>query len=196
MTASRIRSVLRRRWAVLTTAGVAVVLVAAGTTTAVAASSTPSASPTPSASTLIASSTPNASARCPAPAVGRLLRALPNSLKTDLTKLRNDPKSAKAADRAEIKKKALAGAYGGRIGRVARIVDGHPGTLASTIPASLKADLKTLRGDAKGSPARRAEVATIWSKAVAGSYGPALQTAAEQVRAARAAHCSAPSPAK
>lgn len=193
MTASRIRSALRRRRAAVTTAGVAAVLVAgvaavlvaAGTTTAVAAGSTPSAS-----------STPSAVAACAAPGVGRLLQALPNSLKTDLATLRKDPKSAKAADRAEIKKKALAGAYGGQVGRVAHIVDGHPGALASAIPAPLRADLKTLRGDAKGSAARTAEVATIWSKAVAGSYGAALQTAAEQVRATRAAHCSAASPAK
>lgn len=180
MPASRLRSVLRRRWAVIATAGVAVVLVAAGTTTAFAAGSTPGASATPSAS-----------ATCAAPNVGRLLQALPNSLKADLAKLRKDPKSAKAADRAAIKKKALAGGYGVQIGRVAGIVDGHPGTLASAIPAALKADLKTLRGEAKGSAARTAEVASIWSKAVAGTYGTTFETAAKQAQAKRAAHCAA-----
>lgn len=180
MPASRIRSALRRRWAVLTTAGVAVALVAAGTTTAFAAGTAPAASATASAS-----------AGCAAPGVGRLLQALPNSLKADLTKLRKDPKSEKAADRADIKKKALAGTYGGQIGRVAHIVSGDTGKLATAIPAALKADLKTLRADAKGSDARKAEVATIWSKAVAGSYGATFESTAKQVQAKRAAHCSA-----
>jgi hypothetical protein len=167
---------LKRR-TVLITAGATAVLVAGGTTAAFAAGSTP----TPTAST---------SASC-APGVGPLLRALPRSLGTDLQHLAKDTKAGKAADRAAIRKKALAGGYGVRVERVARIVAGDGGKLTAALPASLKADLKTLRADAKGSDARKQEAAAIWSKALSGGYGTTIESLAKDAKTRVDQRCAA-----
>lgn len=178
----RLRRALRRRATVLAATGAAVVLVGVGTTAAVAATPTPSSSS-------------SASAPC-APRVGGLVRALHGSgtLRGDLTHLAKDGKAHEAADRAAIKRKALAGGYGREVGRVARIVAGSAapkGPLATQLPASLRADLKTLRSEARGSDARRAEAATIWNKAVGGSYGATVQTKAKVAKARADKRCAA-----
>lgn len=177
---STVRAALRRRWVALLAGGAAVALAGGGATAAVAAT----AGPAPSAS---------ASVPCQ-PGVRALLRALPQSLKADLRHLRADAKGDRAADRAEIKKKALAGAYGGEIQRVAAIAAGSHGGLAAALPPALKADLKTLRSDAKGSAARKAEAATIWRKAIAGDYGATFESAAKRAEARVQQRCAAKGP--
>jgi hypothetical protein len=161
---------LPRRTVLITAGATAAVLVAGGTTAAFAAGTTPTATATASSSTCT-------------PGVGPLLRDASRSLGTDLQHLGKDAKAGKAADRAAIKKKALDGGYGVRIERVARIVAGETGRLPSALPASLKADLKTLRADAKGSDARKSEAATIWKKALAGSYGSTVESLAKDAKA-------------
>jgi len=173
-----VRGALRRRWVLLASAGALVAAVGGGTTAAMATTSAPAPAPTAT------------SASCQ-PHVGALLRALPRSLKTDLRHLRTDAKADRPADRAEIKKKALAGAYGHEIQRVAAIAAGSHGRLAAALPPALKADLKTLRHDARGSAARKAEAATIWKKAAAGDYGTALQAAAKDAQARAQHRCAA-----
>lgn len=168
------------RTLLLTAGATAAVLVAGGTTAAFAAGSTPT-------------STTASTATC-APGLRPLLRAASRSLSADLRHLAGDTTAGKAADRAEIRKKALAGDYGVRIERVARIVAGETGALPSRIPASLKADLRTLRADPKGSDARRAEAATIWSKALAGGYGPTIESLAKDAKVRVDQRCAAGTP--
>jgi len=170
---------IKRRTVLITAGATAAVLVAGGTTAAFAAGTTPTAAATTSAS-----------ASCPT-GVLPLLRAIPRSLGTDLKHLEQDSASGKAADRAEIKKKALAGDYGVRIERVARIVAGDSGKLTAALPASLKADLKTLRADAKGSDARKQEAAQIWSKALNGTYGTQIESLAKDAKARVDQRCAA-----
>jgi hypothetical protein len=172
---------LTRRTVLLTAGATATVLVAGGTTAAFAAGSIPTV-PTASSTSTTATCTPG---------LRPLLRAAPRSLATDLQHLATDAKTAKAADRAAIKKKALAGDYGLRIERVARIVAGDAGKLPAALPASLKADLKTLRADAKGSDARKAEAADIWQKALAGSYGSTIESLAKDAKARVDQRCAA-----
>jgi hypothetical protein len=170
---------LKRRTMLVTAGATAAVLVAGGTTAAFAAGAGPSAAATTSV--------------C-APGVGPLLGAASRSLAADLQHLGKDSKEHRAADRADIRKKALAGGYGVRIERVARIVAGETGKLPSTLPASLKADLKTLRSDAKGSDARAAEAAAIWKKALAGSYGSTIESLAKDAKARVDQRCAARTP--
>jgi hypothetical protein len=173
----RVGRTLRRRWAPIAAGGVAVVLVGAGTSVAFAAQPT-------------TASTTTTTHVC-APGVGKLLAALPDSLKADLKTLHDDTSAQKVAERAEIKKKALAGDYGAGIEQAAKIVAGDKGKLVSAIPAAMKADLTTLRGDAKGSAARTAEAATIWKKALAGSYGTTVESLAKDAHSKIEQHCSA-----
>ncbi len=174
----RILPRIRRRWALVAAGTAAVLLVGAGATAAFAAGTTPTASTTASSSTC-------------APGVARLLRELPAGLTTDLQHLRKDTAANKPADRAAIKKKALAGGYGTRIERVARIAAGDRAKFAAALPASLKADLKTLRKDPAGSDARKQEAATIWNKALGGTYGSNIESLAKTAQTKVKAHCAA-----
>jgi hypothetical protein len=171
------RSALRHPRLALVAGGAAVLLAGGGATAAVASTSAGSTPASPTAS-------------C-APGVGRLLHALPASLNADLKHLRKDSAANKAADRAEIKKKALAGDYGVRYERVARIASGVKGGAASALPAELKADLKTLRGETKGSSARADQAAEIWKKAAAGDYGTRIEGLAKSARSAAEQRCAA-----
>ncbi|MGN6741808.1 MAG: hypothetical protein ACTHJL_00730 [Amnibacterium sp.] len=171
---------MARKRTVLLTAGATAVRLAAGGTTAAFAAGT-----TPTTTAATASATP-----C-TPGLAPLLRALPHSLATDLRHLAKDAPSGKAADRAEIKRKALAGAYGIRVERVARIVAGDTGTLTAALPPALKADLKTLRADPKGSDARKQEAAQIWTKALSGGYGTTIESLAKDAKARVDQRCAA-----
>ena len=176
---------LTRRSVLITAGATAAVLVAGGTTAAFAAGSTPTSTASASAAA--------APAAC-APGVAPLLHAIPRSLRTDLQHLAKDSASAKAADRAAIKAKALAGGYGIRVERVARIVAGNDGKLTAALPASLKADLKTLRADPKGSDARKREAAAIWSKALSGGYGSSIESLAKDAKTRVDQRCAARTP--
>ncbi len=124
-----------------------------------------------------------ASARCCAPPRARCAPTCSTSPRTR--------RPHKAADRAAIKAKALAGGYGIRVERVARIVAGDGGKLTAALPASLKADLKTLRADAKGSAARKQEAAAIWSKALSGGYGSSIESLAKDAKTRVDQRCAA-----
>ncbi|HEY8319166.1 MAG TPA: hypothetical protein VIG76_10070 [Amnibacterium sp.] len=176
---------LKRRSVLITAGATAAVLAAGGTTAAFAAGSTPT-----TASSTASASGAAAPAAC-APGVGALLHAIPRSLRTDLQHLAKDSASAKAADRATIKAKALEGGYGIRVERVARIVAGDDGKLTAALPASLKADLKTLRADPKGSDARKQEAAAIWSKALSGGYGSSIESLAKDAKTRVDQRCAA-----
>jgi hypothetical protein len=172
---------------VLAVSGALVAAIGGGTA---AMAATPTSAPAPSTAT--AAATPTATCE---PRVGALLRALPRSLKADLKHLRADAKAARPADRSEIRSKALAGAYGSEIQHVAGIAAGSHGRLAAALPPSLKADLKTLRSEAPGSDARKAESATIVAKAAAGDYGPRFTAAAKSAQARAQQRCAAKAPA-
>lgn len=161
-------------------AGTAAVVLAGGGATAAFAATSATATPT----------TASTATPC-APGVGALLRAAPRSLRTDLQHLNKDSAANKAADRAAIRQKALTGGYGLRVERVARIVAGKDGDLPAALPAALKADLKTLRSDAKGSDARKEQAARIWSKALAGGYGSTVESLAKEAKARTDARCAA-----
>lgn len=175
-----IRAAIRRRWVVLAVSGALVAVVGGGTAAMAATSTSPSRFNT---------ATATATRTCE-PHVRALLRALPRSLRRDLKHLRADAKTARPADRAAIKKKALAGAYGSEIQHVAGIAAGSRGKLAAALPPALKADLKTLRTEPRGSDARRAEAATIWKKAAAG-YGATFRAAAKSAEARAQHRCAA-----
>jgi hypothetical protein len=175
---SSLRAAVRRHRVVLA-AGAAVLLAGGGTTAAFAASSTPA---TPTAAVTASPCTPG---------IGALLRAAPRSLRTDLQHLRKDSADHRAADRAAIRAKALAGGYGAELGRLSRIVAGKDGASAAALPAALKADLKNLRDDPKGSDTRKQQVATIWSKALAGSYGANIESLAKDAKSRADTRCAA-----
>jgi hypothetical protein len=186
ISASSVRAALRRRWVVLCTAGALVAAVAGGTTAAMASTPAPPAA----ATAAVVTEAPSC-----APHVGALLRALPRALKTDLKHLRTDAKADRRTDRAEIKRKALAGAYGAEIKRLATIAAGSHGRLGAALPPALKADLKTLRHEARGSDARKAEAATIWKKALAGDYGATFEAAAKAAQTRAQERCAGKAPA-
>jgi hypothetical protein len=167
----------RRRAVVLGAAALTIVAVGAGTTAAFAATS-----PSPSASS-------SASTASQYPHLRALERQLvPAALKADLATLHKDPKSQKAAERAAIEKKAKAGDYGTALKGAHLFARRGHRHLAALLPAALKADLKTLRHDAKHSAARTSEFDSIWSKALSGGYGSSVETAAKAAVAARTAH--------
>ena len=173
-----------RRKAVLIASGAAVLLaVGGGTTAAIAATSdgTPSASATPAA--------------CGVHLRAELRGATPSQLKADLKRLRSEPKgAARAAERKAIREKALAGAYGARAGEVARVVGGGKAAkqaLAAELPASLRADLKTLRSTTPKSAEQKAEAERIERKALAGDYGTTIEQHVKTVQARVQARCAA-----
>lgn len=170
-----------RSRAVSIAAGTAVLLAVGGGATAASAASGDGA-PSPSA-------TP---AACRVHLRAELLGAAPHALKADLKTLRGEPKGAeRAAERKAIREKALSGAYGARSTRLARIVAGKDAKASrATLPAALKADLKTLRGTAKGA-ARQAAAGKIEQKALAGDYGTAIASNVKTVHARFQERCAA-----
>lgn len=176
---SSLRAAVARHRVALAAGTAAVLLAGGGATAAFAASSSPIA---PTAGVTASACTPG---------IGALLRAAPRSLRTDLRHLRRDSAGDRAADRAAIRAKALAGGYGAELERLSRIVAGKDGATAAGLPAALKADLKTLRHDAKGSDARKEQVAQIWSKALAGSYGTTIESLAKDAKARADTRCAA-----
>ena len=173
-----------RRKAVLVASGAAVLLaVGGGTTAALAATgdSTPSPSSTPAA--------------CGVHLRAELRGATPSQLKTDLKKLRGEPKgAARTAERKAIREKALAGGYGARAAEIARVVGGGKAAKearAAQLPAALRADLKTLHGLKAKSDERRTEAKEIEQKALAGDYGTTIQHDVKTVQARFQAKCEA-----
>ena len=179
-----LRTSTRRRAVLLASGTVVLLAIGGGTTAAFAASSdgsTPTATPT--------------SGTCAVHLRAELLGAVPQQLKTDLKTLRSEPKGAqRAAERKAIATKALAGGYGDQVERVAHVVAGRKGTVKSvlaSLPAPLKADLKTLRATTPKSTARKAEAVKIEQKALARGYGTTVQQRAKTVQAKFQELCSA-----
>jgi len=166
-----------RRKALLLASGTAVVLaVGGGTTAALAATgdSTPTASGTPAA--------------CGVHLRAELRGATPAQLKADLKTLHGEKKGAdRAAERKAIRAKALAGGYGARAERLARVVGGGK----AAFPEALRADLKTLRATEAKSAERKAEAQKIEQKALSGGYGTTIQKNAQTVHARLQAKCAA-----
>ena len=175
-----------RRRAVLLAAGAATLLAIGGGTTAAFAAST-AGTPASSATT----------AGCAVHLRAELLGVVPHQLQADLRTLRTEPKAQRAAERKAIKAKALAGAYGEQVARVAGIVADGAATGATAksvravLPAAAKADLKALRATAPKSAARTAQVAKVEQKALSGAYGTAVQQRAMTVHAEFQQRCAA-----
>jgi hypothetical protein len=169
-----------RRRAVSIAAAAVLLAVGGGATAAFAAAGdgTPSPATSPAA--------------CRVHLQAELLGAAPQELKVDLKKLRSEPKGAqRTAERTAIREKALSGAYGSGNERLAHIVAGSTAkSVRATLPAALKADLKTLRGQAKGT-ARQTEAKKIEQKALAGDYGTTIRSNATTVQARFQARCTA-----
>ena len=97
---------------------------------------------------------------------------------------------------------------GGATAAVAATADGTPtassspaacavhlrAELRGAMPTALKADLKTLRADPKGSDARKQEAAAIWSKALSGGYGSSIESLAKDAKTRVDQRCAARTP--
>lgn len=114
-----------------------------------------------------------------------LVGKLPAALKADLKAL----KGKKGADRrtavAAIETKALAGGFGTEIKDIATKAE----AAWKSAPASLKADLKSLKGMDRAQKA--AELKKIDAKALAGGYGSTVEAYAKTLQAAAAKHAAA-----
>lgn len=178
-----------RRKTVLIASGTAVLLAVGGGTAAMAA--TNDGTPTPS------SSPSSTAAACALHLRAELVGAMPKQLRADLKTLRSEPKgTARAAERKAIREKALTGGYGVQAEQIARIAGGGKAVrraLAAELPASLRADLKTLRGMPAKSAERKAEAQQIEQKALAGDYGTTIENNVKTVQARFQQHCAAKS---
>jgi hypothetical protein len=124
----------------------------------------------------------------------KLFAALPASLQSDLTSLKNAPAGDTVADAQKIKATALAGGYGQEIQnlatdlqatakypinkKVASTLSEHP-QLLSKLPANLQSDVTALK-NAPASDAA-AQVQKIETTAVGGGYGQQIQKVGEQL---------------
>jgi plasmid stability protein len=141
------------------------------------------ATPTPAAS-----STSSASSCTFGEHLVSAFRELPKALRDDLKAARAEtPGPQRRKDLRAIKTTALDGGYGSGVESKAKFLQSHRGDIQGMrpLPDALKADLKTLRAE-KGKSAKLAEANTIADKALAGDYGPKVQTLAKDVKASSA----------
>ncbi|RKR75009.1 hypothetical protein [Frondihabitans australicus] len=178
-------------------AGTTCALVAGAGVFGAAAANAATPTPSPSASSSQAGSSTHSSTRLVMPfralrpaGLRRLVGTLPSALKADLTAL----KGKKGADRrsavAAIETKALDGGYGSEIKEIATKAE----AAWKAAPASLKADLKSLKGDSRAE--KIVELKKIDAKALAGGYGSAVEAYAKELQAMaakQAASSAAPS---
>jgi hypothetical protein len=110
-----------------------------------------------------------------------LLRALPANLQSDLKALRAMPKgSERTAAAKAIRQKALDGTYGADVQARAEKVQGRAFASFGKLPDNLKSDLKAAKA---ASPADRAAlVKAIGQNALAGDYGDAIKSAAQNIQ--------------
>lgn len=159
-------------------AGAALVL--GGVAAANASTAAPASTPTPAASSATSCSFGE-----------HLISAylqVPKAMRADLKKARAEAKGPqRRADLKAVATKALDGGYGAGAEAKAKFLQSHKSELKGLrpLPASLKADLKTLHSE-KGKTAKVAEANTIADKALAGGYGTQLQTLAKDVKASDA----------
>lgn len=178
---SSLRSTVRRR-STVAAAGTVVLLAVGGGTAAYAASG--DSTPTPSSS----------SSTCTTSLRAVLRGGMRAQLREDLKALRAQPKDRRAADRADIRRKALAGEYGARVERLAAIVAGRGSAThawAASLPSALKTDLKALRTLQPKTDERKAKAQAIVAKALSGGYGATLQQRAERAQRLAQKRCAA-----
>ncbi|MCW2855796.1 MAG: hypothetical protein JWR52_1411 [Marmoricola sp.] len=106
-----------------------------------------------------------------------------SGLRADLAAARAKTGAARVAALGQIRAEALAGGYGDAVKRAAERRGIKRELILSLLPANLQADLANLRSAPAGQ--RKALRQQILTKAVAGDYGPQVQTAAERLKALR-----------
>jgi hypothetical protein len=159
------------------TAAAAALVVGAGiVTTATANASTTAPSAAASTSTT-APSTTGLPFRAIRPEVVRLLTGdVPAALRADVKALKGKTGDDRRTAVRAIEEKALTGGYGAGVTTLA--VDAQ--SAWKSAPASLKTDLKALKG--KDGADRKTALTAIERKALAGGYGDAVKKQAESLR--------------
>jgi hypothetical protein len=105
----------------------------------------------------------------------------PSALKTDRAAVKAMAHGAARRTAAQaIATKALAGGYGQGVEVRAEWLKANKGQHLRPLPAALKADLKTLKGETKTQ--RAATLEGISGKALAGTYGTTLESFAKTVK--------------
>lgn len=110
-----------------------------------------------------------------------IFAAMPAELRSDLKDLRGLPAAERRAAALAIRRDALAGEYGDGVQFRAKQIAKFRVGIWKDMPDELKADLVELKSMAPGAD-RRAAAAEIAQAAVAGSYGTAVQDAAEKIQ--------------
>ena len=118
-------------------------------------------------------------------ALHALIGQIPASLRTDVKALKGLKGAARRTAVAAIETKAVGGTYGTTLKSAAIAAE----SAWKTAPASLKKDLRSLKGMSK--PDRAKELAAIESKAVAGTYGATIETYAKSLRSQEATRTTA-----
>ncbi len=162
-------------------------------TTAANAATTPTATSSATAAPS-SSAAPNTTLVMPFRAIApaglrRLVGPLPSALKSDLKALEGKKGADRRAGVAAIETKALDGGYGSAIKDVATKAE----AAWKSAPASLKADLKKLKGETRDQKA--AQLKAIDAKALSGGYGSSVETYAKELQsmaAKRSAEAAAP----
>ena len=119
----------------------------------------------------------------------RLVGPLPSALTSDLKALKGKKGTDRRAAVGAIETKALDGGYGSAIKDVATKAE----SAWKSTPASLKADLKKLKGETHDQ--KVASLKAIDAKALSGGYGSSVETYAKELQsmaAKRAAEAAAP----
>ncbi len=156
------------RWITITTAGVlSAGLIFGGATAANASTLAPAAGSSGSCSV--------------AAHLRSIFAAMPAQLRTDLTDLRDLPADQRRAAARQIRADALSGGYGEAVQTRAKQIAALRVQIRKDMPAELKSDLAELKAAAPGAD-RRADAMRIAREAVAGSYGSAVQDAAERIQ--------------
>lgn len=119
-------------------------------------------------------------------------KAVPADLRHDLKAARAmAPGKDRRADIKKIHDKALDGGYGAGVEAKAQWLKEHKGTHLRPLPASLKADLKSMHSDPKSK--RLADAEAIAAKAISGGYGATIESFAKAVQSSDAWQSCTPS---
>ena len=112
-------------------------------------------------------------------------RAVPTELRADLKSARGlKPGAERREALKKIQVKSRGGGYGAGVEARAEWRKDHPGEKLRPLPATLKADLKTLHSTPKSGKVAEAE--KIADTAVAGGYGATIESFAKAVKASAA----------
>jgi hypothetical protein len=101
---------------------------------------------------------------------------VPQAMRADLKAARADaPGTARRTALKAVATKAVDGGYGQSVEEKAKWLQSHTGDGIRPLPDALKADLKTLHGET-GRSAKLAEITTIATNALSGTYGDKVET--------------------